>query len=661
MIDNQKNASEHVQEQVTKLGAYLISFGFDFLGPIDKVLGKDGNVTFGDLFCEEDARSVHGSTKKGKICLQQMKNEIELKSSSEKDKKENVYLTGDSIRRLLSHRTPSYEPKEIDGRIWEYFLTDCRIGDTYFDEFLVRLFQRKGNVITNKEREGFTHIKFMDTELELVSLVCLSSPAALVERVQLKMVENRYELDSEIPSIVDLTHKFAVRLRSYLFLDLNRTGKLREKSGLNTLLSNEEKFEMKLDRAAVIITLIEPKTEIGRKEMCECEFYGNPPGLYVDLGDLELGNSAKSTEMMGLWSIDERTKETFFDHYVKKSPYAIIVKASQSKSETDVSRYHTVLPLYNLLVSFAWSKIVHSVRESLGYQEEKNIESYTDFKSFEEDLVQNRHHLSFEYRDVEMKLPSTDLNQFAENATKNKEFMNTVIRLSWGGGKRNPDDIEQFLDNFVSEHMQVYFHPQSILVFYNNNAISFSDPRLFEGKYRQKKLDFAEPGDRWLISWYMMLGSMLCYAASTFMIYDEKISRHIEERREAHELADLTRQAFNDFAEYYVEGVVADPILKYEFEVAKKSMGLDAMYRTLTERLNLFSAHHMGEESARFARNAELLTILVTIIGLSTFIIDLIPIDLPLVTKYSIAAVIVGLAISVTIIVWQNKISRRYR
>ena len=84
-------------------------------------------------------------------------------------------------------------------------------------------------------------------------------------------------------------------------------------------------------------------------------------------------------------------------------------------------------------------------------------------------------------------------------------------------------------------------------------------------------------------------------------------------------------------------------------------MGLKGVYHTLIERLNLFSSHQIGEESTKFAKNAQLLTVLVMIIGGATFVIDLIPINLPVTYKFSISIAIIGLTGIIAMMAWGQR------
>ena len=192
-----------------------------------------------------------------------------------------------------------YGKKDVENRIWEYFLKEGSGDQEEIDEFLIRLFSRKGNIITNKEREGFTHIKFMDMELELIYPKTVSG-GALVSHVQLKIIDNKTEFDCQIPSLVDFTETYRVRIRAYLFLNLSRTEEMQKKCGFQECLTDKLRYEMSVARSAVVLALIEPITENAKKGLCSCECYGSAPGLYVDMEYLKgIANNDKAKNTLG--------------------------------------------------------------------------------------------------------------------------------------------------------------------------------------------------------------------------------------------------------------------------------------------------------------------------------------------------------------------------
>ncbi|MCL4447058.1 MAG: hypothetical protein M1556_01365 [Candidatus Thermoplasmatota archaeon] len=97
---------------------------------------------------------------------------------------------------------------------------------------------------------------------------------------------------------------------------------------------------------------------------------------------------------------------------------------------------------------------------------------------------------------------------------------------------------------------------------------------------------------------------------------EEKFNRHIKKDGNTAEILKLTKQAYNDFAEYYDQGVIIAPTYKEEYELAKKAMQLDSMYNTLISRLELFAQHESAHESIESTKIVIFLTLLVGALGL---------------------------------------------
>ena len=94
MAENEKPKPKNYSE--TKLNTYLISFGLDLFGSIDRVFGKEKTVRFGDIFRVDSLEYFQAektfSDKENKIMLHKMRSEFDLKFLSEGDEQNGQCL-----------------------------------------------------------------------------------------------------------------------------------------------------------------------------------------------------------------------------------------------------------------------------------------------------------------------------------------------------------------------------------------------------------------------------------------------------------------------------------------------------------------------------------------------------------------------------------------
>lgn len=616
--------------------AFLLSFGFDLLGPTEKIFEKENKgVKFGDLFQVVEDTIQSSNNQSEKIRLIKMPSEYNLKDANGTPK--NVKLYGEG--QLIPY-PPFYDKDTVEGRIREYFFDDESADKNKFDEILIRLFSNKEQYITGKEREGFLHIKAIDTDLTIY----FASSEEDKENPMNPIPEHPLLDISKSPPLYkeDITQKvdlipLEVKFRSYFFVKLHRSSKIqkKKKNGSQKLLDNEARNNLKVDRVAVMVSLFEPKP---------LKFFRLSPYfdyVYVDVDELAglQKTDEKKSNQLGLWFKDDSGK-TFFDSNVENSPYVIEVKVNGKKRR--------LLSLYNLLLAIAWAKLIWKSRKNLGYLKKKDGEKYMDFKRFEQALVEKKEYLSFMSKITVIDFPK-EIKTFMGKTEKHyddwhrmhlimdwMQLSTTVGRTvfpshgtEWRFHSLTGTSMEWRFDGvtgsklFASDKSIMTTTGDSITVIKDNVMLTLLDDEFYkENNFRNNILDFAERGHQWLISWYMMLSSMLCYTAQTFIIYDELFNRHVEEGKGTHDLAELTHQAYADFSEYYDQGIISYMKFRSDYEFAKKAMHLDEMYDTIIKRLNLYSSYTIAEENSNIGIYA--LGISVAVV-LATIFLTLIP------------------------------------
>ncbi len=118
--------------------------------------------------------------------------------------------------------------------------------------------------------------------------------------------------------------------------------------------------------------------------------------------------------------------------------------------------------------------------------------------------------------------------------------------------------------------------------------------------------------------------SMLTYISETFKLFEESISTHMADKRSERELFQITKDAYEDFIEYYDQGIVSEDIYREVYEFSKEYLGLNEQYRILIERLNLFGSYEIQEVNTLLTKRLMLLTVVVLAVAIVEFILSFI-------------------------------------
>ncbi len=511
---------QSLSSNINEFGAYVIGVGVDLFGPNEKIRNKEKkDVKFSDIFSTDKK-----SSDKINIC------------------KLDDQILGKKLNPFWINLTN----QNINDLIWEYSICDDPQKKEN-DETLIRLFFRKQLLLTDKEREGFAHIKILKREEITISFFIEDEKGEYsIDYDILKW--NKSNVDSIKISKNYKKIDFNVYIDIYLFLNIKR--KKIQKSNQSNI--NKMRNEMIISSPASVIAVITPKSVNDEKkflELLEKDILNNG---YVSVGSVNL-NINKS-----LYSINVNNKMRYF-------------------------------PLLSFILSVVWDNVIKKAREILK-NKRKYQSKYLNFYNFEKAITELKSYLSFESKIINLPL-NTDINDGIMNIEKKEfddKFLNFIQRfsdyISFSTSNHPHNNVwrRKFLLN-----SNVFVESDSTEIFINRTIYSiFSPPFTYpETNFQNGIVDFTESGHKWSITWFIMLFSMLCYVSQTFILYDERLSRHIENKKESKELSEITHEAYKDFSEFYDQGVISSEEYRKEFELAKKEFKINEMYETLVRRL----------------------------------------------------------------------------
>ena len=575
------------KEPGSPLGAYLFSIGVDLLGREDK-RKKKGNICFGDLFSESDSSSDD------KIKIKRMLLTPKLTTQSG----EEITVKKDDI-------LPSWVKSNngnLNEMVWEYFLRDDSQSNQEFDEFLLRLFLRKHGLLTDKEKKGFTHIKIYDNVIDL-SLVTLSSNESdpYTESSDFLM-DNSHSY--QLPSYKMMNEKrkeyfgvrdFRVRLRAYLFLNLKNYENSHNAKNTANNDPPEKREKMIIGRPATGIFVLEPvcvDDEEKFQELLKNDIYGT---VYVNMDCTAVSSLPKDL-------VKELTQEKF-----------------TRKGRAENSESVSYIRFYEFSLAIMWSRFVGKVREKLELEQR-----YLNFQLFSRALEELRSYQSYEAKILNLgDEPALKKALESSNDLKSDE---DLLKLIFPYFKTTVNsEFLAWKNNFIN-HSAIDITADTLCAYENNTILGiFAKPLFYpETLFRKSLLNFGESGHRWAISWYIMMFSMLSYVSQTFTLFDERLSRHIEEGKETKEIVEITHSAYNDFVEYYDQGIISGNYYKSAYEQAKELFGLTKMYSTLIERLQLFSSYELSEENVKTSSQISLLSRVLVAFTISVVAIEVI-------------------------------------
>ncbi|MEM3592956.1 MAG: hypothetical protein QXO19_03805 [Candidatus Aenigmatarchaeota archaeon] len=574
--------SEQLENVKDGLGAYVFSIGFDLFGPEDK-RRKRGEIKFGDIFSED------GKPSKGQIEIIRMPQKIKFFKQSGGNEELD-------IKELFPNSLLGY-PHDVNEYIWEYILKNIvksAEDKDIFDEMLLRLFVRKNYLLTDKEKEGFIHVKIYDGVLDLNTITLKNGASSLsTESYRFlidyggvdKVPRYRYILLDQKSKTSFETKEFTIRLRVYVFLNAKRGDKF-----------NKNRKTMVVSGPAVAIMVIEPSSIDDEEKFFEL-----------------LQNNIREEVWVNKECIERIFKEINCVPLVEELPYEKFIEYKENNGVTvEFAR------LYDFSLAIVWSKVVKTIRENLELEDPK----FTNFGPFDKALWELRSYQSYEAKIL--NLPRACVVQDAlkspDAISRNEALLKFVFRYM-------RTDINPSFDlwkrSFV-DAVKIDTSGDSLTYYYENTILDiishpFGCPEIL---FRQKILDLDEAGHRWAISWQIMLLSMLSYVSQTFTLFDEKLSRHIENKKEASEIVDLTHSAYNDFIEFYDQGVISSIYYRVSFEDAKEAFGINKMYKTLMDRLQLFSEYEISEENAKASSEISMLTTLLVTLTSLVFVVE---------------------------------------
>ncbi|MEM3193087.1 MAG: hypothetical protein QW292_13585, partial [Candidatus Parvarchaeota archaeon] len=500
------------------------------------------------------------------------------------------------IKELFPNSLFGY-PEDMNEYIWEYILQSIvksSENKDIFDEMLLRLFVRKNYLLTDKEKEGFIHIKIYDGVLNLNTITLKNGASFLTTESYRFLIDYggvdkvpryRYILLDQKSKTSFETKEFTIRLRVYVFLNAKRGDKF-----------NKNRKTMVVSGPAVAIMVIEPSSIDDEEKFLEL-----------------LQNNIREEVWVNKECIERIFKEINCVPLVAELPYKKFIEYKENNDVTvEFAR------LYDFSLAIVWSKVVKTIRENLEFEEPK----FTNFGPFDKALWELRSYQSYEAKilSVPETLVVQDALKSPDSISRNEAllkfvfpFMRTDINPSFDLWKKS------FVDA-----VKIETSGDSLTYYYNNTILDITSPPLYypEILFRQKILDLHEAGHRWMISWQIMLLSMLSYVSQTFTIFDERLSRHIESKKEASEIVDLTHSAYKDFIEFYDQGVISSIYYRTNYEEAKEAFGINKMYRTLMDRLELFSTYEISEENAKATSEISRLTTLLVILTVLVSVVE---------------------------------------
>ncbi|MEM3829178.1 MAG: hypothetical protein QXP36_08200 [Conexivisphaerales archaeon] len=596
--------SEQLENVKDGLGAYVFSIGFDLFGPEDK-RRKKGEIKFGDIFSED------GKPSKGQIEIMRMPQKIKFPNQNGGDEELD-------IKKLFSDGLFEY-PDDVNDYIWEYILKNIvksAENKNRFDEMLLRLFVRKNNLLTDKEKEGFIHIKIYDGVLDLNAITSKNEANSLTTESYRFLID--YEGVDKVPRYIISdqksktnfeTKEFPIRLRVYVFLNA--------KEGDNF---NGKRETLAVSSPAVAIMVIEPPSIDNEEKFLEL-----------------LQNNIREEVWVNKECIERIFKEINSEDLVSKLSYN---KFKEHKDNNDVPV--EFVRFYDFSLAIVWSKIVKPIRENLEFEEPK----FTDFGPFNKALWELR-----SYQSYEAKILNLPESHIVQNALKipddiNRDKINNKLFRFLIYFLKSPDDISRndALLKFVFAYMRTEANQSFDLwkrsfvdavkidtsgdvltYYYENTILDIALPPFYypEVLFRQNVLDLNEHSHGWMISWNIMLLSMLSYVSQTFTLFDTRLNRHIEGKKEASEIVDLTHSAYKDFIEFYDQGVISSIYYRVNYEEAKEAFGINKMYKTLMDRLQLFSEYEISEENAKAASEISWLTTGLVTLTFLVFVVEI--------------------------------------
>lgn len=351
-----------------------------------------------------------------------------------------------------------------------------------------------------------------------------------------------------------------------------------------------ESVKWQLKDIGTLTTMMEP--HLDTDEAATRFFFMNTENLFIDLDDPSISSVL----------IPERVENENFSTKLEKKSKNYVVRGfvSDPNGERKESKQRRFLKLYDFLVGVSWWKVAKPLRKRIADRPEildadskdEWIREYLDDTRFAKKLHELRAYLSFEGKAIRL-IGSTS----AEDLDKApRDFQVFVSGLLTGEGEEDPKTAmkEIRLNKLVKETTLT----RGGEYLFENRCVGFSNVSDWEmPKYRANQRDYQESGTRWFISWFMLLGDMLCSLSDTFSLHSNRLERYTTQKRSARKLAEIARSTVRDFERYYDVDITVTGFFQSLFETAKKSFGIKRYYRILKDQLRILEYEAFEELS----------------------------------------------------------------
>lgn len=215
--------------------------------------------------------------------------------------------------------------------------------------------------------------------------------------------------------------------------------------------------------------------------------------------------------------------------------------------------------------------------------------------AFTESLHELRNYISFESKSVRLSGGAEHKLKLSDASDEWQSFVASMLGFNFESPTEK--STEGVRRSWMTRRVQV---SRGIEYGFGNKAVYFLEKGDFpEMEFLNDFLDYEEAGHRWSISWFMLLNSMLCQLADTFSIYNRYIERHVLSESGVSELRRIAQEALEDLDTYYDVDIITSFFYRSIFERAKDSFGINSYYKSLTERLEMFSDSEIGDALAK--------------------------------------------------------------
>jgi len=465
-----------------------------------------------------------------------------------------------------AERWLNFSSQDINKNIREYII-DMKKDE--IDINLLYLSIRKNIVLTIKGREGFTHIRFFNKNLNFYDIEELNSVIFSFKNDEKNGITYVVNKDNAREKVANVRKTYMANVKGYLHVDLDENDKDESKNTIS--------------RVATVTFVIE---HLPKNDDFDCDYFlRNVKNLCI-----EWENENNSEEK----KIENDIENICKDKYIRK------VRIQYNNKE----EIKEAVNFYDFLFLNIWNEIIYPTRRNIS----KLNKEVLNPNKFLEKIKRETGFIIFEN-----PVLIFDKTPEMENY-KIQEYPDYFIEmlLDFYGGRSYKEylkgDIEEFKENAVVFGRAILYTRYDFSIFSRDS---------YNMKYfYENRINLRERGTRWAISWAILLGDMVTTSATYFILHNAEIEEHLSKKKSVKELKKITQKAIFDFEYYYDVDVVSWRSFRIEFEIAKRNFNLDYYHGVLKDRLQLFSTYEIAQENKRITYLIVLLTVVLIVLAI---------------------------------------------